>query len=235
MALAYAVSLQCTGDTAKKDPEIAAYPSVPGGHMAKKDPGIVAYPSAPGGPGPIVFSHLTHGARGSGYACRDCHTAASGKASTVTMEAIRHGQACGACHDGKTKGPRDRRTAAPIKDCSACHMPATDIVIILKRMDPVRFSHLRHLGIDTSKKVSKPVGFSCGDCHPTLFERAAGGPLGMEVPHVSGACAECHNGQKRRDGLPSAFAANMRCLTCHKPPGPPSTSTRSSGAGSSPP
>jgi c(7)-type cytochrome triheme protein len=132
------------------------------------------------------------------------------------MDDIRQGRACGACHDGHTKGPSGQLTAAAIQDCSFCHMPAADIVIRLNRMDPVAFSHVQHLGADPEKKVIKPSGLSCGECHPSTFERVAKGPVGMEVPHESGGCAQCHNGQKRSDGMPQAFAANTRCLTCHK-------------------
>jgi c(7)-type cytochrome triheme protein len=98
-------------------------------------------------------------------------------------------------------------------------MPAADIVIALNRMDPVAFSHIHHLAVD-ARKVSKPTGFSCVDCHPAPFERVSKGPIGMEVPHESdsGGCAHCHNGQKSSEDKPSAFAANTRCLTCHKPP-----------------
>jgi c(7)-type cytochrome triheme protein len=126
-------------------------------------------------------------------------------------------RACGSCHDGRTKGTRGRLFAASIQNCSACHMPSADIVITLNRMDPAAFSHIRHLGVDPNRRAAKSTGFSCSDCHPALFERASKGPVGMEVPHESGGCAQCHNGQKHSDGMPTAFAANTRCLTCHKP------------------
>lgn len=186
------------------------------GYAAEKDGGFVAYPSVSGAPGPVLFSHRSHGIRGAGYACNKCHTSASAKTLMVTMDDIRQGRACGSCHDGQTKGPRGRLAAASIQDCSVCHMPAADIVIPLNRMDPVAFSHIRHLAADPKRKVSKPAGFSCGDCHPVPFERVSKGRIGMEVPHESGGCAQCHNGQKRSDGMPMAFAANTRCLTCHK-------------------
>jgi c(7)-type cytochrome triheme protein len=186
----------------------------------KKDYGLVSYPSTPGGLGPVVFSHLTHGARGAGYTCATCHPNGTREAPQVTMAGIRQGQTCGACHDGKTKAPRRHGVAPAVQECGACHAPTTDIVFKLKRMDPVTFSHLRHLALDPTKKATKPVGFSCQDCHPTPFARVRGGVLGMDVPHVKGACTQCHNGQKRTDGLPSAFAANTRCLTCHQSPEP---------------
>jgi c(7)-type cytochrome triheme protein len=88
----------------------------------------------------------------------------------------------------------------------------------MNRMDPVAFSHVRHLNVSRNGGASSKDGFSCRDCHPALFERTANVPIGMEVPHESGGCAECHNGKKRSDGMPVAFPANTRCLTCHKFP-----------------
>lgn len=187
------------------------------GSAAEKDGGFVLYPTAPGSPGPVLFSHRAHSVLNGGYACSNCHASAlSATALNITMELIRQGRSCGACHGSATKGASSQTAAMPVQTCSACHMPGADIVITLNRMDPVAFSHVRHLGADQTKKVSKPAGFSCGDCHPKLFERISKGPIGMEVPHETGGCAECHTGKSRADGLPSAFAANTRCLTCHK-------------------
>jgi c(7)-type cytochrome triheme protein len=182
-----------------------------------KNGGLVAYPGVSAAQGPVLFSHRTHGMLGAGYACSKCHASASTKALNVTMDEIRQGRVCGSCHDGKTKGLRGQTAAASIQNCSACHMPATDIVITLNRMDPVAFSHARHLAVEPNKKILKSSGFSCSACHPAPFEQASKGPVGMEVPHESGGCTQCHNGKKRADGIPSVFAANTRCLTCHKP------------------
>ncbi len=186
------------------------------GYAAEADGGFVAYPRVSSATGPVLFSHRAHGLRGAGYVCDKCH-APSNKGLVITMDDIRNGQACGSCHVERTKGPRSQTAAASIQDCSACHMPAADIIITLNRMDPVAFSHIRHLAVDPNKKSLKSAGFSCSDCHPVLFERISKSPVGMEVPHESGGCTQCHNGKKRADGIPSVFAANTRCLTCHKP------------------
>ncbi len=108
--------------------------------------------------------------------------------------------------------------SAAEKDEGSVAYPAADIIITLNRRDPVAFSHARHLAADSTKKVSERNGFACSNCHPVPFERVSKGPIGMEVPHETGGCAECHNGRKRTDGMPTAFAATTRCLTCHKPP-----------------
>jgi c(7)-type cytochrome triheme protein len=177
----------------------------------------MVYPSTEASPGAVVFSHQSHGAKGAGYQCKRCHTAAPDRAPTITMDRIRAGEACGVCHDGRTKGPRGRQAASPVRDCSSCHMPATDTVIKLNRMDAVAFSHTKHLGVDAKNKHSRLSGFSCIECHPAPFERAAKGSPGMDLPHARGGCAQCHNGRKRQDGMPAAFAATTRCLTCHRP------------------
>jgi c(7)-type cytochrome triheme protein len=195
-----------------------AFVQFPSSRAAEKDGGFVVYPGASASSGPIVFSHKAHGSQKAGYACTQCHASASPKALDVTMADIRQGKDCGACHDGKTKGPHGQKAAPSIQDCSACHMPAADIVIHLNRMDPVAFSHIRHLKADTKKKASNASGFSCSDCHRGVIDRDSNDPVGMEVPHETGGCAQCHDGKKRVDGMPAAFAATTRCLTCHKPP-----------------
>jgi c(7)-type cytochrome triheme protein len=135
----------------------------------------------------------------------------------VLLNGISRKHVCDGCHDGQAKGPRRQITAVSIKDCKVCHMPNADIVITMNRMDPVPFSHLRHLAIDPAKKSNRRSGLSCGDCHPEPFSRATKSPIGMEVPHENGdGCARCHNGQKLKDGVPIAFSATTHCLSCHK-------------------
>ncbi len=111
------------------------------------------------------------------------------------------------------QGAQERPAASPIEECGDCPMPTSDIVFNLNRMDPVKFSHVKHLSVDPGK-TAKQTGFSCKDCHPNPFARVSKGPIGMEVPHEEGGCTQCHNGQKR-NGI-TVFAANTRCLTCHR-------------------
>jgi c(7)-type cytochrome triheme protein len=191
------------------------------GHASKKDGGFVVYPGNSANAGTVVFSHRSHSADGAGYQCKSCHSAASGQGLDITMDRIRAGEACGACHDGRTKGPRGRQAASSVQDCSSCHMPAADSITKLNRMDAVTFSHIRHLGVETGNRYSRPTGFSCIDCHPVPFERGVKGPPRMELPHERGGCAQCHNGRKRKDGMPAAFAATTQCLLCHKPSSSP--------------
>jgi c(7)-type cytochrome triheme protein len=168
---------------------------------ATKDGGFVIYPGAQAGP--VVFSHSSHG-----KACDTCHPSGAEKTTPVTMENIRNGKDCGSCHNG--------RQAPDIKECGACHMPASDMIFNLNRMDPVRFSHVKHLSADAGRKTTAPLGFSCGDCHSALFNRASRKSFGMEVPHETGACAQCHDGRKHNGR--TVFAATTRCLACHRSP-----------------
>jgi c(7)-type cytochrome triheme protein len=191
-------------------------------HAAKKDGGFVEYPNMSANTGSVVFSHRSHGSAGAGYQCKSCHSTTSGETLNVTMDRFRAAQACSACHDGRTKGPRGRQAASAVSDCSSCHMPGEDVIIKLNRMDAVPFSHTRHLGVGTPNSDSRLTGLSCIDCHPIPFELGVKGPPRMELPHERGGCAQCHNGRKRKDGMPTAFAATARCVTCHKPPDPSS-------------
>ncbi len=184
---------------------------------SKRDGGNVLYPVASGGTGPALFSHKVHGPDGAGYKCKSCHASDAGGSLGVAMSLLHKSESCGACHNGQTTGPRRRRAAHPVSECATCHMPGEDVAIRLNRMDAALFSHERHVRVGARDESSKPAGFSCGDCHPGPFEKGAGGLPRMELPHERGGCAICHNGKKRKDGLPAAFAATTRCMACHKP------------------
>jgi c(7)-type cytochrome triheme protein len=187
-------------------------------NTVERDGGFVVYPGGIGKMGAVVFRHRSHGAEGARYQCHSCHSSAPGEVPAVTMDRIRAGAACGACHDVGAKSTPEQKKASAISDCSSCHMPAADVIIELGRMDAVPFSHTRHLGTEIKNKYSKPVDFSCIDCHPVPFELGVKNPPHMELPHRQGGCAECHNGKKSQAGMPAAFAATTRCLclTCHK-------------------
>lgn len=62
-----------------------------------------------------VFPHWVHRVR---FKCHVCHEAVfvmKAGANAVTMDAIREGKFCGACHDGKTAFP------AAFDTCGRCH------------------------------------------------------------------------------------------------------------------
>lgn len=168
-------------------------------------------------PGDVVFSHLAHGEKGAGFACDACHDAIEKKRGGVTMAAINEGKACGQCHNGQTKGPKSEGVAFEVKECTGCHMPEKDIVFpAAKGPGKVTFSHAQHTGVVEEEKVVEKGGFACGDCHPKVFKAKVGEPLGMAVPHKSGACATCHDGKKTSPSGVLAKAATGNCMTCHK-------------------
>ncbi|HSW40686.1 MAG TPA: cytochrome c3 family protein [Acidobacteriota bacterium] len=184
-----------------------------GGKANERAAGFVVYPGA-GSPGPVVFSHVSHGDEGAGYSCDRCHGAAA-TAADVAGEDTFHGGNCGECHDGRSMSPR-LKSAPAIANCKRCHMPKEDTVITMSRMDPVPFSHARHLGVNPSEKTIRPSGFTCNDCHPGLFGQETRERIRMESPHNTGdSCSSCHDGKQRESGIPPAFAATTRCLTCH--------------------
>ena len=76
---------------------------------------------AGGSQGKVVFSHEKHLVKNP--KCTDCHTKlfkmAKGQRSALKMADMGNGQACGACHDGKT--------AFSVKEqaeCAKCHKKA---------------------------------------------------------------------------------------------------------------
>lgn len=168
--------------------------------LARKDGGVVSYPGRTAGG--AVFSHAAH--KKAAEDCETCHQSGSPGRFKVAMDEIRNGGACGKCH----------KAASSSEECTRCHMPMKDIIYRLNRMDPVAFSHIRHLSMDPTKRSSIRSGFSCRDCHPTPFARNSGGQLGMPPPHETAACAQCHDGGEHNGR--TIFAANTRCLTCHR-------------------
>lgn len=183
----------------------------------RKKPGAGHILFTGGDRGPVVFSHRRHGKGHAGYACAACHPRMEQKQGGVTMDAIRGGGACGACHDGKTRAPKGGGVAFAITECGGCHMPGEDLRIPLKHMGDLIFPHSRHTGAPGGGKAVVGAGLSCGDCHPGLFARDAGALLSMPVPHTSGACATCHNGKTRSPAGRVAAPATGGCSKCHLP------------------
>jgi c(7)-type cytochrome triheme protein len=80
------------------------------------------FPIGDGSPGQVSFNHETHVPRieDNARVCATCHETSfslrrRGQALTgpVTMERIKNGELCGACHDGAK--------AFGLDDCTSCH------------------------------------------------------------------------------------------------------------------
>ena len=67
------------------------------------------------GTAPAVFPHWVHRVRYKCYACHPAVFAMKAGANPITMDAIRAGQYCGACHDGKTAW------GIGFDTCNRCH------------------------------------------------------------------------------------------------------------------
>mgnify|MGYP002480183578 CR=1 FL=1 len=74
-------------------------------------------------PGTVTFSHEKHAAAGN--KCTSCHTKGfkmkKGQTGPLTMDKMKAGEQCGACHTGK---PIDGKTAFAVADqatCDKCH------------------------------------------------------------------------------------------------------------------
>lgn len=66
---------------------------------------------------PAVFPHWVHRIRYRCYACHPAQFEMKQGANAVTMDAIKKGQFCGACHNGKAAFNVD------FQNCARCHKP----------------------------------------------------------------------------------------------------------------
>lgn len=75
-------------------------------------------------PGPVAFSHEKH--KEKLEKCTACHTKVfkfkKGTSGTLTMAAMKEGNFCGACHNGKTEvGGKVVFTVDDKTNCEKCH------------------------------------------------------------------------------------------------------------------
>jgi c(7)-type cytochrome triheme protein len=85
-----------------------------GGAVAQEGATVLKRSGGPADPPPATFPHWIHRIR---YTCYACHPAAIGPSSTpITHEAMGAGQACGACHDGRTAW------GIGFDTCTRCHV-----------------------------------------------------------------------------------------------------------------
>jgi len=150
----------------------------------------------PDGYGPVTFEHSAH--IEAGMVCDSCHPAIfdldARDKGDISMASIFAGRQCGSCHDGGT--------AFSANDCARCHLKAAsggDLAYSGGGAGKVVFSHDNHIG----------MGFSCGDCHNSLFSfKKSSGGMKMDAMYGGGLCGSCHDGN-------SAFGAAESCDGCH--------------------
>lgn len=76
------------------------------------------------GPGAVTFSHAKH--REKIEKCQECHTKVfkmkKGQTGPLSMDKMKAGEQCGACHNGKTKiGSTVVFTVDDKNNCERCH------------------------------------------------------------------------------------------------------------------
>lgn len=153
----------------------------------------------------VTFSHKVH-TMDAGLTCDSCHddifkmeAGASEANEDFTMQGLRDGKYCGACHDGNTAFASDN-----YDKCASCHTPPGTIVFT-KPVKAVVFDHKKHVD---------DLGFKCSNCHSEIFKMIIGEAEKNEKEFVMDAlykkkyCGACHDGEQ-------AFASNTRCTSCH--------------------
>lgn len=98
--------------------------AVPPAEPQIKVPADFAFEQAKDSPGPVTFSHEQHKAKVD--KCQSCHVKVfkmkKGTSGPLTMEKMKAGEQCGACHDGKTEAGGARVfTVAADNNCARCH------------------------------------------------------------------------------------------------------------------
>jgi c(7)-type cytochrome triheme protein len=89
-----------------------------------KPPVDMSFDKGKDSPGTVTFSHEKHLAAGT--KCTSCHVKIfkmkKGQGGPLTMEKMKAGEQCGACHNGKTVV--EGKTPFPVSDtanCTRCH------------------------------------------------------------------------------------------------------------------
>lgn len=171
-----------------------------------------SYLAYPGTRGTVAFSHLSHAE--AGFTCENCHDAIfPKKRGSFKMIDLYKGNACGKCHNGEMKAPKNPELIAlPVGMCTSCHAQDKPIKYTPKGADPVEFLHSKH----TADAKGVNAGYACGTCHPKPFGRKAG-KMKMASPHAT-MCATCHDG-KAVSPAGKTSPDQKTCTTCHKKAG----------------
>lgn len=143
--------------------------------------------------GSVDFSHYNH-LDALGKKCTLCHNQVynivRSKNPEFSMDDMRKGKACGACHNGS-------KAFAVDDDCSACH-PTHDITFAVEDGDAL-FPHSVHTEM-----------YGCGDCHTGIFipDHQKSTRFSMDEMSQGESCGACHDGD-------TAFSVEEACDSCH--------------------
>ncbi len=88
-----------------------------------KPPADMTLEGAKDSPGKVTFSHEKHMAAGS--KCTSCHVKIfkmkKGTSGPLTMDKMKAGEQCGACHNGKAMEGKTTFAVADTANCVKCH------------------------------------------------------------------------------------------------------------------
>jgi len=176
---------------------------------------VINNASEANGVAPVVFKHWLHRAR---YTCRLCHVdlgfAMDAGGTGVTEEDNRNGLYCGACHDGKTAFPPERRKmllGKKVKNCGRCHSlgkpdpKATNFREFVKKFPRARFGNK----VDWLKAEDAGLVKLGDEIEGISIKRRA-----LEIP-------EDEEIQARSEGMPNIIFSHKKhavwngCELCH--------------------
>jgi c(7)-type cytochrome triheme protein len=88
-----------------------------------KTPADMTFEGGKESPGKVTFSHEKHVAAGN--KCTSCHVKVfkmkKGQTGPLTMEKMKAGEQCGACHNGKPMEGKTPFAVADTANCEKCH------------------------------------------------------------------------------------------------------------------
>ena len=93
------------------------------GFAQVKPPADTSFDKGKDSPGTVTFSHEKHMAAGN--KCTSCHVKVfkmkKGQTGPLTMEKMKAGEQCGACHTGKAVEGKTAFAVADTASCDKCH------------------------------------------------------------------------------------------------------------------
>jgi len=88
-----------------------------------KPPADMSFEGGKDSPGKVTFSHEKHAKEG--LKCTSCHVKVfkmkKGGTGPLTMEKMKAGEQCGACHTGKAMEGKTAFAVADTASCTKCH------------------------------------------------------------------------------------------------------------------
>ena len=97
--------------------------AAPSAFAQAKPPADMTFEGAKDSPGKVTFSHEKHVKEG--LKCTSCHVKIfkmkKGTSGALTMEKMKAGEQCGACHTGKPVEGKTTFSVSEASNCDKCH------------------------------------------------------------------------------------------------------------------